>query len=79
MLWVVLVTAVVTIYPVVVLYIHNSTVLLIVPVTTSAVVPILELPLIIAITAMVLLFNKSLVSGVLYITRIPLFGLMTPA
>ncbi len=60
----------------VVLYIHNSMVLLIVPVTVSAVVPIPGLtPLIIAIITMVLLNIKSLVGGVRNVTRIPLFWL----
>jgi hypothetical protein len=64
---------------VVVLYLCNSTVLLIVLVTASAVVTILGLPLTIAITAMVLLNMRSLVGGVLYLTCLPSFGLMTSA
>jgi hypothetical protein len=56
----------------------NSTVCIVL-VTAAAVVPSLGLPLITAITAMVLPYSGSLVGGVLYLIYIPLFGLMTSA
>ncbi len=59
----------------VILYILNSTVVLIVPVTASAVVPILGLTPHHSYYCHGWLFNRSVVGGVLYITRIPLFWL----
>jgi hypothetical protein len=65
---------------VVVLHTRNSMVMLIALVTASAVVPTVGLtPHHSYYCAVVFLFNKSLVGGVLYITRIPLFGLMMSA
>ncbi len=63
----------------VVLCIHNFTVLLVVPVTASAVVPILGLTPLHSYYCHGLTLYRSLVGGVLYVTCIPSFGLITSA